>query len=72
MLEPAHRNVEPLVYEADTYRGQEEDEQEVQKIVNYKEINKDMWYKVKQKDYKQTIQEPEENLRNAKKKVKMY
>ena len=25
MLEPAHGNVKPLVYKADTYRGQKED-----------------------------------------------
>ena len=31
-----------------------------------------MWYKVKWVGYKETIQEPEENLKNAKKKVKEY
>ena len=31
-----------------------------------------MWYKVLQKDYKETIWEPEENLENTKDKVKVY
>ena len=31
-----------------------------------------MWYKVLQKGYKETIQEPEENLENAKDKIKAY
>ncbi len=39
MLEPAKGNIKPLVYEQDTYRGQEKDEWDIQKIVNHKEIN---------------------------------
>ena len=31
-----------------------------------------MWYEVKQTGYKETTQEPKENLKNAKKKVKEY
>ena len=42
MLEPAYGNVKPLVYKADTYRGQEEDEWEVLKIVGYEDINKEI------------------------------
>ena len=33
MLEPAHGNHEPLVYEQDTYKGREEDEWPVKKIL---------------------------------------
>jgi len=39
MLELAHGNIKPLVYEADTYRGQEEDEWQVSKIVSHKDVN---------------------------------
>ena len=31
-----------------------------------------MWYKVLQEGYKETIQELEENLKNAKDKIKAY
>ena len=31
-----------------------------------------MWYKVLQEGYKETIQEPEENLENIKSKIKVY
>jgi len=47
MLELAYRNVEPLVYKADTYRGQEEDKWQVLKIISYKDINNKIWYEVK-------------------------
>jgi len=40
-------NIKLLVYKADIYRGQEEDKQEVLKIVSYKNINNKIWYKVK-------------------------
>jgi len=39
MLKPAHRNIEPPVYEMETYKGQEEDKWNIQKIVNYKEVD---------------------------------
>ena len=39
MLELAYRDVELLVYEADTYRGQEEDKWQVLKIISYKDID---------------------------------
>ena len=35
MLEPVYREYEPLIYKADIYRGKEEDEWEIQKVVNY-------------------------------------
>ncbi len=72
MLEPAHRNIKPPVYKIDTYRGQEEDKQDVQRITNHKEINKQAWYKVKWIGYKGTTQELKDNLKNATKKVKEY
>ena len=54
MLELAYGNVKPLVYKADIYRGQEEDKQEVLKIISYKDINKEIQYKVKQVKYNKT------------------
>ena len=56
----------------DTYRGQEGDEWDVQKVISYKEVNGKVWYKVKQIGYKETTQEPEENLKNIEKKDKEY
>ena len=38
------------------YRGQEEDKWEVLKIISYKDINKEIQYKVKQIGYNKTIQ----------------
>ena len=57
ILKPAYRNIKLLVYKVDTYRGQEEDKQEVLKIVSYKDINKETQYKVKWVGYKETTQE---------------
>jgi len=39
ILEPAYRNLVPLVYKEDTYKGQEEDEWPLKKIISYKEVN---------------------------------
>ena len=39
------------------YRGQEEDKQEVLKIISYKDVNKEIWYKVKWVGYNKTTQE---------------
>ena len=57
MLKPAYRNIKLLVYKADIYKGQEEDKQEVLKIISYKDINKEIWYKVKWVEYNKTTQE---------------
>ena len=35
ILKPVYREHEPLIYKVDTYKGREEDEWEVQKIVDY-------------------------------------
>ncbi len=70
ILEPTQGNIKLLAYETDT--GQEEDKQDVQKVISYKTINKQIQYKVKWTGYKETIQELEENLKNTKKKVKEY
>ena len=56
----------------DIYKGQEEDEQDIQKVINYKDINGYKWYKIKWTGYNETIQEPKENLKNIIKKVKKY
>ena len=47
MLKPAHGNVEPPLYEMEMYRGQEENKWEVQKVVNHKKVDEQLWYKVK-------------------------
>jgi len=39
MLEPAYGNIKPPVYEADTYRGKEENKWQVLKIVSYENVN---------------------------------
>jgi len=39
MLEPAYRNIKPLVYKADIYRGQEEDKWQVLRIISYKDVD---------------------------------
>ena len=72
ILKPAHRSVEPPVYKMETYRGQEEDKWDIQKVVNYKEVNNQLQYKIKWVGYKETTWEPKENLKNAIKKVKKY
>ena len=72
MLEPVYRNVELLVYKADIYKGQEEDKQEVLRIISYKDINNKIQYKVKQIGYNKTTQELLDSLKNAIKKVQEY
>ena len=54
MLEPVHGNIKPPVYKADIYRGQEEDKQQVLKIISYKDIDNKIQYKVKQIGYSKT------------------
>ena len=39
MLELAYGDLKLLVYKADTYRGQDENEWPVKKIINYKNID---------------------------------
>ena len=72
ILELVYRNTKLLVYKKDIYRGQEEDKQEVLKIISYKDINKETWYKVKQVKYKEITQELVYNLKNAIRKVQEY
>ena len=72
MLEPVQRNIKLLVYKIDTYRGQEEDEWDIQKVINHEIIDKQIWYKVKQAGYKETTWELKDNLKNIIKKVKEY
>ena len=47
MLEPAYRDIKLQVYKADTYKGQEEDKQQVLKIISYKDVDNETQYKVK-------------------------
>ena len=72
MLESAQGNIKLLVYKIDIYRGQEEDKWDIQKVINYKIIDKQVQYKVKQINYKETTQELKDNLKNIIKKVKEY
>ena len=46
-LKPVYENVKLLVYKVDTYRGQEENKQEVLRIISYKDIKNKIQYKVK-------------------------
>jgi len=39
MLESAHGDIKPPVYKMKTYKGQEEDKWDVQKIVNYEKVD---------------------------------
>ena len=57
MLELVYRNIKLLVYKVNIYKGQEDDKQEVLKIINYKDINNKTWYKVKWVGYNKTTQE---------------
>ena len=72
ILELAYRDIELLVYKEDIYRGQEEDKQQVLKIISYKDINNKIQYKVQQTGYNKTTQELLENLKNAIRKVQEY
>ena len=72
MLKLVYKKYKPLVYKADIYRGREEDKWEVQKIIDYQDINSVKQYKVKWIGYNNTIQELEENLNKAKEKVQEY
>ena len=72
MLEPVYGNIKPPVYKADIYRGQEEDEQQVLKIISYKDVDNKTQYKVKQIGYSETTQKPLSNLGNVIGKVKEY
>ena len=72
MLELAHRDLVLLVYKEDTYRGQEEDKQLLKRIISYEEVDNKIQYKVLWEGYKETIQKLEENLENAKDKIRAY
>ena len=39
ILELATGKIKPLVYKIETYRGQEEDKWDIQKIINYNKVN---------------------------------
>ena len=58
ILELVYRNIKLLVYKEDMYREQEKDKWEVLKIISYKDINKEIWYKVKWVGYNKTTWEP--------------
>ena len=72
ILELVYGDIELLVYKEDIYRGQEEDEQQVLKIVSYEDINNRIQYKVQQIGYDKTTQELLENLKNTIRKVQEY
>ena len=68
MLEPAYRNHELLIYKQDIYKECKEDKQPVKKILQYNKVDSQLFYKVQQKGYEETIQELEENLKHSIKK----
>ena len=72
MLKPVYKDLELLVYKVDIYKRQEEDKWLVKKIINYEKINNKIWVKILQEGYNKIIQELEENLKNAKNKIKAY
>jgi len=39
ILELAYRNIKPLVYKADIYRGQEEDKWQVLKFISHEDVD---------------------------------
>jgi len=54
MLELVYRDLAPLVYKKDTYKGQEENKWLLKKIISYEEVNNKIWYKVLWEGYKET------------------
>jgi len=46
MLKLAHRDLALLVYKKDIYRGQEEDEWPLKRIISYEEVDNKIWYKI--------------------------
>jgi len=42
MLELARGNIKLLIYKANTYRGQKEDEWQVLKIISYKDVDNEI------------------------------
>ena len=72
ILELARGDIKLPVYKVDMYREQEEDKQQVLKIISYKDVDNKTWYKVKQIGYSKTTQEPLSNLKNTIGKVQEY
>ena len=54
------------------YKGYTENKQLVKKILQYNKVDSQLFYKVQQEGYKETIQELEENLKYFIKKVQAY
>ena len=72
ILKPAHGNVKPLLYKIKMYKSQKEDKWDIQKIINHKKIDEQLWYKIKWVKYKDTTWESKDNLKNAIKKIEEY
>ena len=56
----------------ETYKGQEENKWDIQRIINYKKIDKQLWDKIKWAGYTETTWEPKDNLKNTIKKIEKY
>ena len=39
ILKPAKGDIKPLLYKMDMYKGQKEDEWDIQKVIGYKDID---------------------------------
>ena len=72
ILKLVYRNFKLLVYKIDIYKGQEENKWLVKKIINCKEINNKIWYKVLWEGYDKTIQKLKGNLENTKGKLQVF
>ena len=55
ILEPVYGNYELLIYKQDTYKRYKEDEWLVKKILQYNEIDSQLFYKIQWEGYKETI-----------------
>ena len=55
ILKLVYREYKPPLYKVDIYKGYKEDKQEVQKVINYQEINNVIQYEIKQIGFNNTI-----------------
>ena len=69
ILKLVYGNHKPLVYKQDIYKGYKEDKQLIKKILQHNKVDSQLFYKVQQEGYKETIQELKENLKYFMEKV---
>ena len=54
ILKPVYGNIEPSMYKIKTYKDQKENKWGIKKIINYKEVDEQLWYKIKWAGYTET------------------